>query len=283
MDAFLRIVDDDSSDDEMLLNVMRSCAEELDQEAGEGSSQRPTRAPRMYLPRDREGADKRLLKDYFDDNPTYPDSKFKRRFRMKPQLFMRILTVGYGTGGDMWDEYLLMSEQTSLNCLDNFCLCVTDLYQKEYLRKPTAYDIERIYAAHETKHGFKGMLGSIDCMHWEWKNCPVAWQGQYTSGHHKKSTLILEVVASYDMWIWHAYFGVAGSNNDINVLNQSPLFDSIKNGTAPPTPFTVNGHEYTHGYYLAAGIYPDWATLIKAYSSPTEDLAVKFTRFQESA
>ncbi|XP_071694396.1 uncharacterized protein [Rutidosis leptorrhynchoides] len=74
-----------------------------------------------------------------------------------------------------------------------------------------------------------------------------------------------------------------GSNNDINVLNRSPLFDSIKTGTAPPSPFTVPGHDYTHGYYLADGIYPDWATLIKAYSSPTDDLAAKFTWFQESA
>ena len=27
--------------------------------------------------------------------------------------------------------------------------------------------------------------------------------------------------ASHDRWIWHAFFGVAGSNNDINVMNQS--------------------------------------------------------------
>ncbi|XP_071718812.1 protein ALP1-like [Rutidosis leptorrhynchoides] len=85
------------------------------------------------------------------------------------------------------------------------------------------------------------------------------------------------------MWIWHAYFGVAGSNNDINVLNRSPLFDSIKNGSAPPSPFTVNGHDYTHGYYLVDSIYPDWATLIKAYSSPTDEPSTKFTRLQESA
>ncbi|XP_071695657.1 uncharacterized protein [Rutidosis leptorrhynchoides] len=78
-------------------------------------------------------------------------------------------------------------------------------------------------------------------------------------------------------------FCVASSNNDINVLNRSPLFDFIKNGTAPPSPFTVNGHDYTHDYYLANGIYPDWATLIKTYSSPTDNQAAKFTRFQESA
>ncbi|XP_071715185.1 uncharacterized protein [Rutidosis leptorrhynchoides] len=149
--------------------------------------------------------------------------------------------------------------------------------------KPTSSDIARLYSAHEEKHGFKGMLGSIDCMHWQWRNCPVAWKGQYTSGHQKHPTIVLEAVASYDTWIWHAFFGVAGANNDVNVLNQSSLFDDIKNGTAPFAPFTVNGNTYTNGYYLADDIYPDWATLIKAYSTPTEEPRIKFKRFQESA
>ena len=38
---------------------------------------------------------------------------------------------------------------------------------------------------------------------------------------------MLEAVASADIWIWHAFFGVAGSNNDINVLKQSPLFTEV--------------------------------------------------------
>ena len=36
----------------------------------------------------------------------------------------------------------------------------------------------------------------------------------------------------YDLHIWHAFFGVAGSNNDINVLNQSPLFMEAIKGEA---------------------------------------------------
>lgn len=37
-------------------------------------------------------------------------------------------------------------------------------------------------------------------------------------GNDGVPTIMLKAVASVDLWIWHAFFGV-GSNNDINVLN----------------------------------------------------------------
>ncbi|XP_071726768.1 protein ALP1-like [Rutidosis leptorrhynchoides] len=191
--------------------------------------------------------------------------------------------LAYGTVVDMFDEYLKMSEQTSIICLDNFCKCTIHLYKERYMRSPNAYDVERLYSKHEEKHGFKDMLGSTDCMHWEWKNCPVALKGQYTRGDHKNPTIMLEAVASYDLLILHAFFRMAGSNNDINVLNQSPVFDKLKNGTTPSATFKVNGNQYTKGYYLVNGIYPDWATLLKGYAAPTDDPRIKFTRFQASA
>lgn len=43
---------------------------------------------------------------------------------------------------------------------------------------------------------------------------------------------MLESVASQDLWIWHAFFGIAGSNNYINVLNQSNVFNEILEGQA---------------------------------------------------
>jgi hypothetical protein len=43
-------------------------------------------------------------------------------------------------------------------------------------------------------------------------------EGQYTTGRYGFPTIILEAVASHDLHIWHAFFSVAGSNNDINVL-----------------------------------------------------------------
>jgi len=93
-------------------------------------------------------------------------------------------------------------------------------------------DTERLLKIGE-KRGFPGMFGCIDCMHWQWERCPNAWKGQFTQGDQKVPTLILEAVASHDLWIWHAFFGVAGSNNDINVLNQSTLFINELKGLAP--------------------------------------------------
>jgi hypothetical protein len=61
---------------------------------------------------------------------------------------------------------------------------------------------------------------------------------------------------------------VAGSNNDINVLNQSTLFVDQLRGEAPQVQYFVNGRQYTKAYYLADGIYPEWAVLVKSIPAP---------------
>ena len=103
-------------------------------------------------------------------------------------------------------------------------------------------------------HGFLGMLGSIDCMHWKWKICPKALHGQF-KGLSKDATIILEAVADQETWIWYSYFGMSGSCNDINMLNRSPLFAKLANGEAPPVTFEANGCTYNYEYHLADGIY----------------------------
>ena len=62
--------------------------------------------------------------------------------------------------------------------------------------------------------------------------------------------LILEDVATHNLRIWHGYFGVAGANNGINVLNHSPLFMQALKGEVPQVHFSVNGTQYNNGYYL---------------------------------
>ncbi|XP_022003799.1 uncharacterized protein LOC110901268 [Helianthus annuus] len=127
------------------------------------------------------------------------------------------------------------------------------------------------------------MLGSLDCMHWDWAACPTAWKGQHHRGDHNSPTTILQAVASQDLWIWHAYFGMAGANNDIAVLMSSNLFDDVIDEVEPDTSLYANDVEYKYGYYLTDGIYPEWATLVKTLSCPDDEKRLYFKKKQESA
>ncbi|GKA10770.1 ALP1-like protein isoform X1 [Tanacetum coccineum] len=89
------------------------------------------------------------------------------------------------------------------------------------------------------------------CAHDYWRNCPKSWHGQFARGDTKYQTIMLEAVASYDLWIWHAFFGVADANNDLIVLNNSSLFDNLLDDIALVAPFECNGvafkkFEYFH-------------------------------------
>ncbi|XP_028065154.1 uncharacterized protein LOC114268226 [Camellia sinensis] len=116
----------------------------------------------------------------------------------------------------------------------------------EYIR--IGENVARLLQEGEQR-GFPGMLGSLDCMHWRWDKCPSAQAGAYT-GHYHKPTVVLEAVDSYDLWIWHAFFGMPGSLNDITVLDRSPLFAELTRGRAPAANYTINNHAYTMGIIL---------------------------------
>ncbi|MBW0463415.1 hypothetical protein O181_003130 [Austropuccinia psidii MF-1] len=74
-----------------------------------------------------------------------------------------------------------------------------------------------------------------------------------------------------------------GSHNDLNVLDYSPFFDQILTGNAPPCRCTINRSNYEMGYYLADGIYPDWATLVKTISQPQGGKRQYFSQMHKSA
>jgi hypothetical protein len=48
-------------------------------------------------------------------------------------------------------------------------------------------------AFNEKEWGWLSMFGFLDCMHYEWKNCPIGWAGQYLDKDHVKN-IILEVI-----------------------------------------------------------------------------------------
>ncbi|XP_022008224.2 uncharacterized protein LOC110907570 [Helianthus annuus] len=273
-----------SSDDEeemFFANAVLRAGQILIEEEEEDVSSENVITRRIRINRDRQGAHEKLVNDYFSDEPLYNDEIFRRRFRMSCRLFTRIANdlagldpffmqrpdarnyegfttlqkctaairqLAYGTVADALDEYLQMSARTTRECLYRFFHNVVKLYSKKYLRKPNSYDVQQLYQAHEARHGFPGMLGSIDYL-----------------------------------WICHSFFGLPGSLNDLNVLYQSAIFTDVVNGTGPDTRFTVSGVEYRRGYYLADGIYPSWSTIVKTIPYPEDEKRKKFAKRQEVA
>ncbi|XP_012850934.1 PREDICTED: uncharacterized protein LOC105970647 [Erythranthe guttata] len=196
----------------------------------------------------------------------------------KVTVAMRMLAYAYSA--DSIDETFHMAETTATETLREFCKTILRLYKDEYLRAPTNADMTRLLDKAE-RRGFPGMIGSLDCMHWTWKNCPTAWQGSF-SGRKHKPTIILEAVASSDTWIWHAFFGVPGSQNDITVLGRSPLFDNLVQGISPRVHYQVNEKDHYMAYYLADGIYPKWGTLIQSIKQPRTHQEQLFSKMQEA-
>ncbi|GKA77672.1 ALP1-like protein isoform X1, partial [Tanacetum coccineum] len=56
------------------------------------------------------------------------------------------------------------------------------------------------------------------------------------------------------------------TNNDVNVLCQSPILNDLKVGKAPEVPIVADDVTYKWGYYLTDRIYPEWAMLMKSIS-----------------
>ena len=215
---FRELLDDDSDEDEIIIKLLM----------GETSQRKRHR----YIDRNHLAGHKRLYDDYFAEEPIYPPKEFRRRFRMRRSLFLRILSkveahepyfiqkrnnskklglsslqkmtaalrmLAYGVTADFLDKYVRIAESTAMMSLKKFVATVVAIFSEQYLRSPNNEDIARLLA-HGQNRGFPGMLGSIVCMHWKWKNCPTARKGLYC-GHVRQPTIILEAVASYDLWI----------------------------------------------------------------------------------
>jgi Plant transposon protein len=67
----------------------------------------------------------------------------------------------------------------------------------------------------------------------EWKSCPTALAGRY-KGRERKPTIVFEAIRDDRLVFNHRFFGMLGVNNDVNVLNASPLLSEIIDGAWPP-------------------------------------------------
>ena len=302
--------------DDALEVLMQDLLSSSDEEEASFGGSRVGKAPNKN--RDFAGAYNKLVKDYFSGvESVYDEVDFERRFRMPRPIFDSIWRevhgrdpfiqkrdmfgklgihplcrftaclryLAYGDAYDREDENLYISETSLLYSVKALCKILKDLYGGRYLNRcPTQSEREMILQASSAK-GFPGLLGSWDCKHFNWKNCPMRWAGQH-KGHAEggKKTLILEAVADHRRYIWYSNFGDPGSLNDLNVLGKSSIVGSMLNGTLDlrVQPYSINGNERDWAYFLVDGIYPDWAIFVKTFSEKNTDKKTVFGDKQEA-
>ena len=234
----------------------------------------------------------RLLEDFGNsDIPFYSNSKDcfdNDNPSLEARLLLPLKSIAYGVPSHTFMDYFSMSKTAARDCYVHFMNSMRLLYVEEYLRKMTKEDIKAIMQLHKSVHrGVDGMLGSLDCMHTYWNKCPVAWKGQYKKGKAKPS-IVLEGMCDYHLFFWHASYGYAGTLNDVNILNLSPLTDMFLNGEmadleSEVTPYTIGDEAFNQLFILVDGIYPKFSRFVKAYKEPVGDYEKALTSWQESA
>jgi hypothetical protein len=76
----------------------------------------------------------------------------------------------------MVNDYLCKAESTAQDTVYKFCRAIIGKFASLYLRSPNEQDTTRILAHNEAR-GFRGMVGSNDCMHWAWKIAHLLGRG----------------------------------------------------------------------------------------------------------
>lgn len=189
--------------------------------------------------------------------------------------------LAYGKPPARGDEYVRMAKTTAHQATRRLVGFIVHKYQSVYLRAPTHEDLKRIMARN-AERGLPGCIGSLDCSHWAWTNCPTEHAGMY-KGRQKHANIVLETACDEDLWVWHLFAGAPGSNNDVKVLSHSPLMVKVTKGDWPPPGlgYTVNGQHMDLPYYLVDGIYPRYAFFVAPYPTPSTPQEKAFNRLQE--
>ena len=60
-----------------------------------------------------------------------------------------------------------------MESMKRFVRAIRGIYEKQYLRQPTREDLKKQMSVNKA-NGRPCIFDSIYCMHYQWKNCPVA-------------------------------------------------------------------------------------------------------------
>ncbi|XP_062100749.1 uncharacterized protein LOC133806672 [Humulus lupulus] len=221
-----------------------------------GSSTRQGRK-RAHIDRGHVEGHQRLFDDYFSDEPVYTEYQFRRRFRMHRHVFLRIVQAL-----ENHSEYFHMRfDAVGRRGLLPLQKCTAAMRMLAY-GAPVNYVDEYVQIGETT---------AIECLVNFVRGVNDIFGTEYLRRPNAGDIRRLLQMGE-----------VRGSNNDLNVLNQSPIFTDILQGQAPRVEFTINGTQYNKGYYLADCIYPEWGTFVKTIPLPQGEKRKLFARCQEA-
>ncbi|XP_070662472.1 uncharacterized protein [Malus domestica] len=213
-------------------------------------------ACRSYKPRNRVMTHVNLMNNYFNPNSMYTEEDFKRRFRIRHHVFEcslrdvqqvnpyfrqkrdKVGHPGFSPHQNVTVALRMMAYGSLVDSMDET--------HDEYLCELNKKDLDQLICKVKD-HGFPGMIGSLDYMHWDWKNFPSDGNKAYAE-----------------------------------VLGRSPFFNTLAKGKAPQLDYYIIDRQYNMWYYLADSIYPKWATLVQAIPNPMNDAKKLFTLHQEA-
>ena len=159
-------IDDLLQDDDAEMMVAVLAMQELEDRAKLLDQRRRSQMGRICIQRNHARAHDQLMQDYFAEVPTYPPRLFRRRYRMRRSLFVKIVrdcevnseyfkrrrnaagtmgfsafqkisaamrVIAYGVPVDYTDEYLRIGQDTTTESVHKFAKMIIRLYGDSYL------------------------------------------------------------------------------------------------------------------------------------------------------
>ncbi len=144
---------------------------------------------------------------------------------LEGMLLYPLKTLAYGVPYSAFVDYFQISIQFGMKLCREFDHAIQALYMKDYLQVPDEVDLHNINQLYCHVHGVDSMLGSLDCSHMSWKNCPKAWAGSY-QGKENNPSIVLEGISDY-----HMFFGMLLMA--MQVLSMTKLFRLVSISRMP--------------------------------------------------
>ena len=254
----------------------------------------------------------RIYFNYFSHNPVYNDRLFRRRFRMRREVFLRVMD-----GVQKFDSYFEQKVDAvgklGLSPIQKVTAAICSLRMVSVpmhvmntsvlvnqLRQFVSIDFVMpllgnsepntdVLLHQKTWNEFLVLMQLVDFVVYKDLSMSVIGGGISVQKHDRGNSRATRVHRLDWRLLWTVIFGFGmcildrpGSLNDINICQRSTLLHDIINGQSHKVEFTVNGRIYNMPYFLVDGIYPQWYVFLKAVPDPVSNAETLFTTMHEA-